>query len=71
MSCESFDDIEFDLRPFLQGQMGSFSLVHTQEHVSGGYTFASGTDAGRPLFSLPYLTLIFISILHIYPFTTA
>ena len=99
MSYESFDDIKFDLGPFLQGQMGSIFLqgpksrlllllevfnvkpthsiscpmnllmtknltldlsfkvkqshlvLPTQDCTSGGYAFASGTDAGRPLSS--------------------
>ena len=50
MSYESFDDIKFDLGPSFKGKWGHL-VLSTQEHVSGGYTFASGTDAGRPLSS--------------------
>ena len=33
MSYESFDDIKFDLGPFLQGQMGSIFLQGPKSHL--------------------------------------
>ena len=51
MSYESFDDKKFDLRPFLQGQTGSFSLAHTGTYMVDTL-FASGTDEGRLLTSV-------------------
>ena len=48
MSYESFDDIKLDLA--FKVKRGHL-VLHTQQHTSGGYTFTSGTDAGRPLSS--------------------
>ena len=51
MSYESFDDIKFlTLDLYFKIKLG-YLVLATQEHTSGGYTFASGTDAGRPLSS--------------------
>ena len=52
MSYESFDDIKFNLGPFLQGQTGSFSL-HTGTYIQWIH-FASGSDAGRLLSSFTW-----------------